>query len=349
MSDAELVSVLQARFDRELRAAVRPGARVALVGFPAHENVGDSAIWLGTTSALDRLGITLVYACDWRTYREQELRSALRSGDTILVSGGGNFGDLWPGEQELREKVLADFPEQPTVQLPQSIRFDREENLARTRRLLEAHHDVVLVVRDVQSLELARGEFDVPVQLWPDACFGLGPLPRPHLVDHDAAVIKRHDKESLYDALPPLPFSAVTGDWLRPLPGEDAGALDGARHAHQVASDALLEEEPRSPAVLNAWRRTLDPLAAARLRRGCSFLSRGSVVLTDRLHAHLLSMLLGIPHVVLDNSYGKIRSAYDTWTKSSSLAVWAEAMPTAVAAVERLLQARDAAASPRGL
>jgi exopolysaccharide biosynthesis predicted pyruvyltransferase EpsI len=32
------------------------------------------------------------------------------------------------------------------------------------------------------------------------------------------------------------------------------------------------------------------------------------------LHAHLLSLLLGIPHAILDNTYGKLGRFLDAWT-----------------------------------
>jgi pyruvyl transferase EpsO len=75
--------------------------------------------------------------------------------------------------------------------------------------------------------------------------------------------------------------------------------------------------------LTRALARTFAPLAKQRLARGCRILSSGRVVITDRLHGHILSLLLGIPHVLLDNSYGKVRSFYESWTKSSDHAVWA--------------------------
>ncbi len=57
-------------------------------------------------------------------------------------------------------------------------------------------------------------------------------------------------------------------------------------------------------------------LANARLNRGLRILSSGKVVVTDRLHAHILSVLLNISHSALDNNYGKISSYIKTWTHS---------------------------------
>ena len=59
-------------------------------------------------------------------------------------------------------------------------------------------------------------------------------------------------------------------------------------------------------------------------------LSKGRAVITDRLHAHILCVLLGIPHVVLDNSYGKVRSFYDTWTSDCDLAYWSDSAAEAL-------------------
>ena len=40
----------------------------------------------------------------------------------------------------------------------------------------------------------------------------------------------------------------------------------------------------------------------------------GQLSQVDGCHAHLLSLLLAIPHAVLDNTYGKLGRFLDTWT-----------------------------------
>jgi len=70
------------------------------------------------------------------------------------------------------------------------------------------------------------------------------------------------------------------------------------------------------------WRpnaATFEPLAERWVDRGCRILARGRVVVTDRLHGHLLSVLQGIPHVVLDNSYGKLSRFIGAWSHGSAL------------------------------
>jgi pyruvyl transferase EpsO len=64
------------------------------------------------------------------------------------------------------------------------------------------------------------------------------------------------------------------------------------------------------------------------------------VVVTDRLHAHIFAIMLGLPHVVLDNSYGKTRSTFETWTHASGLGHWADTTDEALSLAAYLIRAR---------
>ena len=72
------------------------------------------------------------------------------------------------------------------------------------------------------------------------------------------------------------------------------------------------------------------------VRHAVEVASEAAVLIADRLHVHLFAILLGIPNVVLDNSYGKVRSTYETWTAECGLAAWADDAAHAVAAVAAL-------------
>jgi len=69
---------------------------------------------------------------------------------------------------------------------------------------------------------------------------------------------------------------------------------------------------------------TPDRISRAYLNMGCRMLSQGKVIVTDRLHVHILSLLLGIPHVVFDDQGGKVKTFYETWTKGCSLTRWVD-------------------------
>ena len=44
------------------------------------------------------------------------------------------------------------------------------------------------------------------------------------------------------------------------------------------------------------------------------------LVITDRLHAHVLANLMGIPSIVLDNNYGKVSSIFNDYSGEFSTA-----------------------------
>jgi pyruvyl transferase EpsO len=320
-----LVEALAREIERVLDPLVPAGGPVALLDFPEAPNVGDSMIWAGTLRYLARRGATIRYACSNSSWSPATL--ARRIGDgAILLAGGGNFGDLYPDHQELREAVIEAFPRHRIVQLPQSVHFESEGALERARRVIGRHRALTLLARDRVTWVGMRRWFDAPATLCPDMAFALGALPRTPAVA-PVVWLARMDKESRV-AHGPAPSGVERRDWLT----DDRSFADGARHLLR----RILGRWPRlRPLLQDPLAATYPAVAAERVERGRRILSRGRVVVSDRLHAHVLCLLLGIPHMVLDNTYGKVRALYDTWTHDSPLATWcdheAEALERAVA------------------
>jgi exopolysaccharide biosynthesis predicted pyruvyltransferase EpsI len=312
-----LIGMLGRQIDLTLRPLLSGARRVALVDFPNHANVGDSAIWLGELAYLRSFdSVALGYTCDVRSYSRAALARYLGDG-VILLSGGGNLGDLWEPYQQLRERVIADFPGNRIIQLPQSIHFQRRENLERARRVFDAHPDLTLLIRDRQSLALAASEFRTPARLCPDMAFALGPLARPCQPTADLVWLSRTDKESLRYGPVSAEHMAARVDWI----SEPTDLFTNLRNRFE---HRLL----RHPSVLRGLAplrsRLWERAARRRLHRGCVLLASGRTVLTDRLHGHILSVLLGIPHYLLDNTTGKVRSFYETWTHPAPLVAWCD-------------------------
>lgn len=308
---------------------VPAGARCALLEFPDYANVGDSAIWLGTRAWLRQSGARVVYAAEMSTYDRAEMAAGLGDG-VVLLQGGGNFGDLWPRHQRFRERVIADFPDNRIIQLPQTICFAKQDALLRARGVLDAHPNLVLLARDERSLEVARNEFKSAAVLCPDMAFALDPVRRGRQPTVRVVWLARGDRESLDGVQGTAVGHGVRRtDWLEERPTASS----------QVARWCLrmLERTPRAlrPGCrLNLWAQ--ETLAAGRLRRGRRILSCGSVVITDRLHGHIMCLLLGIPHVLMDTRYGKIRAFYQTWTSASDITHWAESSEEALALAQHL-------------
>jgi len=317
-----------------LARALPPGRSVVLLDIPNHANVGDNAILLGELVALKALGRRALYIPATPSSDGARLQRRIGS-RPILLHGGGNLGDLWPAHQHLRERILAEFPGNPIVQLPQSVAFSHADSIARARSAFERHRGFTLLVRDEQSRVFAAEHLGIRAILTPDAAFALGRLRPSRPPQRDVLVLARTDHEAR--AARRIPLGVATEDWTTPPVGlheralqRIARELDRRPGRGRAASDALAH------AAVLAW----GGISMEHLRRGIELLGSARVVVTDRLHAHILSLLLGIPHVVTDNVSGKIRSFYETWTRESELVTWADSLEQGVEIGRRLASER---------
>jgi exopolysaccharide biosynthesis protein PssK len=313
-------------FGAVMSSLLNPGEHCALIDFPAHANVGDSAIWSGERAWLAKRGVEVTYACDTETYRRDVLARHTSDRTTILIHGGGNLGDLWEDHHTLREAVIADFPDKRIVQLPQSIHFRDPLRLARARDVFNAHKDLTILCRDEHSLALAEANFRAQSRLCPDAAFALGHIPRPQPAQTRVVWLSRSDREAVGRQAVAIPPGIEKTDWLIDTQTQ---VIDRGKRLREN-----LIRNPDADTLLEQLLPVYDDLAAERLFRGARMLSRGQAVITDRLHAHILCELIGIPHVVLDNSYGKVRRFYDAWTRESKLARWATSIVDAFEMLE---------------
>ncbi len=318
-ADRTLLADLAETTQRDWRRLVGPpGTTAALLDFPNHANVGDSMIWVGERRALSRLGVRIAYTSDLTKLDPSELRRRVPEGP-VLLHGGGNLGDIYPHYQRFREHVVATFPDRRVVQLPQSVWFQDPAAAVRANRAFAAHPDFTLMVREVASLDRAREQLpDVRVDLTHDAAFSIGPLRRPAASVGTVALL-RTDAESRADDLvwpPGAPNEAV--DW-----GLTGWRWRAERLLH-VPGALAARSEPRIAGLLQpAVRTSFDVMTRVHLGIGQRMLGRGRLVVTDRLHAHVLCCLMGVPHVALDNTYGKIAAVAEQSSKDFSTVTFA--------------------------
>jgi exopolysaccharide biosynthesis predicted pyruvyltransferase EpsI len=282
-----------------MKDLVIDGAPVAVLDFPDIRNCGDSAIWLGEMAWLRKhFGKVPSYVSRTFDLNTAELRAAAPAG-TIFLHGGGSFGDIWEGKQDFRDKVLTAFPDRKIVQFPQSIHFQSLDRANQTARVIEKHRDFTLLVRDEESEDFAKRNFQCETRLCPDMAFAIGPVQAKPATLPVLAML-REDREK-----------TALGAWNHPdIPREDWITEDPWKVKLAKLMGTL------GAGVATAAHRKfcrLDAAAKQRFGRGISQISRGKALVTDRLHVHICSTLIGRPHAVLDNSYGKIRRLMDTF------------------------------------
>ena len=289
-----------------------------LFNFAAHENKGDPAIAAGELILLQKLGIELMFHCETGTCKGRTLEQAYNiskiysSADlVILMHGGGNIFS-YKSEDKNRKPVLETFQEFEIIMFPQSIwpRADAEHKKL-YQKVYSSHPRLTFLYRDRDSYNMGKELFPkARPLLMPDMAFQIGPVNRFLRPTHDIMWLKRTDSESLKYRMP-----------------------NDTRGYDLIVQDWLSWKTPKGSSKLE------DPFLIA--ANGMLVLQRGRVVVTDRLHGHILSTLCGIPHVVIDPVNNKTTSYMKSWTGGIENILVAESVEDALNKAIGLLQKLD--------
>jgi exopolysaccharide biosynthesis predicted pyruvyltransferase EpsI len=347
--DAAHLERIRASTDTSLKAAILPSTEVALLDAPALVNVGDSMIWQGQLAYMRRLGLRVRYRSDMQSFDTARLRRALPDGGAVLLRGGGNFGDIWQGHQAFRERVAGELPEYPIIQLTQSVFFRDRSAAARANEVLGAHPSFTLLVRDRLSFDRAEEMLpDVKKEMSYDMALGWDPEPRDAGVADRAVVIARDDREASSGLL------QAARSWRAEY---DLHVTDWSENVHPsrwIETRERLRANGRRLARRRRFHLPFPTLTQGRIEADLAFLNDWNVesavtlfrsaraMVVDRLHAHVLASLLGIPHVVLDNDHGKIGTVFDAYTGGFTSARYTTSPADAKVMLDELMQEQQA-------
>ena len=341
-----------------------------LLNYPDYPNVGDHLIGLGTIIYLtQKLKTKINYVAGIYNFSEKIMEEKLGN-STIFLQGGGNLGDLWCDHQQFREEIIQKYPHHRIIILPQTIYFQEQDNLHRAAKIFNNHGNLTIFVRDPRSYALANQYFpNCQVFLSPDMAFMLADLPIIRYLHYNWRQKKilyhcRDDKEivaELNSSVLHLP-KVVVQDWLPPEEKLQRSHItpDSPWYWHLPGAVKIYRElwqqrlsnpmrwlskglwEKYHP--LNYFGTALDDIENPKMLevsedyfyRSTYQLNHYSLVITNRLHGHILCILLKIPHVFLPNSYGKNQLWHETWAKDIKFCRFASSPATITQAIQEL-------------
>lgn len=284
--------------------------RIFVMGTPSHGNLGDQAIVAGELLTLknffpEHAVIDIPY--DYLTGELGELFWGLgfdklvRDTGIIFMYGGGNLGNLWLNEEELRRKLIEKFPTNKIVIFPQSIHFSNDDAGSKERdisaRIYNAHPDLHLMTRDQNSFGLAQKIFtNVHNYLLPDAVTVMhGIMDNVDVKREGVLFVLRSDKEKVRDDRK-IQMLQV--------------AFDKAHIPYSV-TDTIIADR------VNAFNREPKLLEIfARIRKS-------KLVITDRFHGVIFSFITRTPVLAFKSFDTKISSGIK-WFKDLPSVFYAE-------------------------
>ena len=268
-----------------------------LLDLPYYANIGDILIWQGTEDFLT----TLPGKCLGKHSKETFDFRPLPIDCTILLQGGGNFGDIWRKHQEFRLKTIRHYPANPIIVLPQTIHYNSHEVLLEDVQEMNLHSRMTICARDTHSAEILRKTgFTGRLLTLPDMAFCIRQdTIRTNMTEptKEKLLLLREDKELKKSS------NLTISDWP---------------HLHESSDEAWKYLTKHTGSEADTF--FLDDFFPREIKEGITFASSFKEAYSTRLHFAILRLLLGLPIKMADNSYGKNLDFYNTWLKDSELA-----------------------------
>lgn len=264
---------------------------IYLIGTEDFGNLGDQQI---AVSILEFLKSNYSYpvieinATEYYNKRFWLLRH-INANDIIVMTGGGNFGNVYYGAQLMRRDIIHFWKSNPKIIMPVTIYYDDSKEGREFKNKDKSYfineNNIILVTREEKSYDIAKSEFSCDILLTPDIVL-YSSYPSEKIKKDRALICIRNDLES---NLSRNDKSIIKKDLMQYF--ENIYKTDTQKN--YLIPRQLREQE-------------MD---------GClTLFKKVNLVVTDRLHGMIFSTITSTPCIVFGNYNYKILESYK-WIK----------------------------------
>ena len=221
----------------------------------------------------------------------KSLKKVINNNDIITIVGGGNTSDMYDDIEYCRQFVISQFPNNLIVGFPQTIDFSEslygQKALKIMQKSYSKHQNLVLTSREENSFNLYKKLLpNNKVLLVPDIVLSLN-VDLPNASRKGISFVLRNDSERKMK-------------------------LDEQNELY-----TMLEKEfdvQSFDNTINNSRMSIE-VREEELRNQLLKFKTSEVVITDRLHGMIFSVITNTPCIAIDNSNKKISGVYKAWLK----------------------------------
>lgn len=270
--------------------------RVILMSTPMHGNLGDQTIVYSEYRFLHDQGYTNIVEISRYQYDRCKtiLKERIRENDLIIICGGGNMGTLWPEEDDIISSIISTFNNNRIIIFPQSCYYDFNLNTAQARlennkRIYEMCNSLIVVLREKPSYNRFRAYFpNINAILCPDIVLYCNKVKINQKKRNRVLLCFRSDCEKAIS-------NSIETDIEKML-------------------DSIGVQYFKKDTVVH------KKISCFNRNRNISLLlkqySSSKLVITDRLHGMIFSVITKTPCIALNNRSGKVHDLYLTWLTS---------------------------------
>lgn len=263
-------------------------SKIVLFGTSAHGNLGDQAIAISEMDFLSKIAhkrkVIEIPMPLLKTHR-RKIKNCIGKKDTVIISGGGWMGNLWIHNEITIREIVEDYINNRVIIFPQTLYYIEDEigrqTASDTKKLFDRHNNLILTVRDYKSFNFAKNN--------------LGFIPNKNLLFCPDMVV--------YGTL--APQNIDTFDKKKAI----VCLRSDIEKKHNTESiKSILHEVGYTISETTTVINKLIPMSKRNqiVEEKIHELGRAAVVVTDRLHAMLFSLLAGTPCIAFDNTTGKV-------------------------------------------
>lgn len=260
-----------------------------LLNTPDYMNLGDHAIAIAENHYLSKKVGKFIEIGSNSCHLDglRNLREYVKLEDIIFVQGGGNMGSLWRVCEENIRNIIRTFPDNKIIIFPQSVYYgNSKEDLAyfyQSQEVYNVHKDLLICSRDSRSYDFVNKSYKCKSVLLPDIALTLEYNKKSKR--NGIGLLLREDKEKF-----------IKGDY-------------------QVVAQSVVKKLGKN--LIHITHHPIDDPCnrQKRIDELLDVYSSCELVITDRLHGMILSIVTSTPCIVFDNSYCKISDLYKTWLK----------------------------------
>jgi len=208
---------------------------------------------------------------------------------TVMVTGGGFIGSLWPHMQEMTAKIVEENPKSKIIILPNTLYFDRtpeDEKLFENSLTVFNQPNVKrFYLREKLSFNMVNSKYST-AKLMPDMVMSMNEC-RSGFQRSGCLICLRNDKERTLSESQ----TAVVYDMAKNLFGDNVKITDMRND-----TDVSVEERPM------------------KLEEKFNQFRNAELVITDRLHGMIFAAITGTACIVLNSRSHKLAGCYE-WLK----------------------------------
>ena len=269
-----------------------------ICGAPIHNNYGDDAILMSTKNFLKFYfpKNKQIILNSNEILKNKRIINYINKEDILIINGGGYFGlyEYYVNEYEF---IINSFPNNQIIFFPCSIQYSKEKLIYKKYiNAYNKHKNITIFTRENKSYEIAEKIFkNISIYIVPDI-----------VTRFNMSIIEKNENKK--------------------------GVLLILRKDELLLTDKdrlYINKLAKKHFKINIFMEDLNdyviPFGSNHEKETIKFInniSKKKLVITDRLHGMIFSIITGTPCIVFGNNYHKIESSYFTWFNNLEYAIF---------------------------